>query len=115
MNKNRVVPFVLTAFVTGVGVLFLAAVLLDLPPLRVQTVGSYLLSAVSLIFVIFGLTYGYRQATGRLERQGKTFAEVRQEAVEKMRDQSLLASLAKDDPKPQVREAANERLQELKT
>ena len=114
MNKNRLVPFVLTAFVTGVGVLFLAAVFLDVPRLEVKSPGSYVLSAVSLFFVLFGLTYGYLMATGRLEKRGRSVVEVRQEAVEKMRDQNLLARIAEEDPKPLVRKAAKERLQELR-
>jgi hypothetical protein len=115
MNKNRIMVFISTAFVSGVGLLFLAAVFFDLPQLQVKSPGSYMLSAVSLFFVLFGLTYGFLLATGRLERQGRTIAEVRQEAVEKMRDQSLLAKTAKDDPNPLVREAAQKRLQELRT
>jgi hypothetical protein len=113
MKQNRITVFALTAFVTAVGLLFLAALLFDLPSLQVKSPGSYVLSAVSLIFVLFGITYAYLLATGRLERQGRTITEVRQEAVQKMRDQSLLAKTAKDDPNPVVREAAQERLQEL--
>jgi len=115
MEQKRVSDFVLTTFVTAVGLLFLTAVLFDLPSLGVKSPDSYMLLAVSLFFVLFGLAYGYLLATGRLERQGRTITEVRQEAIEKMRDQNLLAKTAKDDPNPVVREAAKERLQELKT
>jgi hypothetical protein len=115
MKQSRVTIFVLTIFVAAVGLLFLAAVLFDLPPLQVKSPGSYIISAVSLFFVLFGLAYGYLLATGRLERQGRTITEVRQEAIEKMRDQNLLAKTAKDDPNPLIREGAKERLQELRT
>jgi len=115
MNKNRVTPFVLAAFVAAVGLLFLAAALFDLPPMQAKAPGSYVLSAVSLIFVVFGLTYAYLLATGRIEREGRSIAKVRQEAIGKMRDQNLLARIARDDPNPVVREAAQERLQELST
>jgi hypothetical protein len=114
MDKKRIIPFVLTTFVTGVGLLFLAAVLFDLPPLRVQSPGSIVLAAVSLFFVLFGLTYGYLLATGRLERKGRTISEVRLEALGKMRDQNLLARMANDDPNPSVRKTAQERLQKLR-
>lgn len=114
MNKDKITVYGVTAFVTTVGLLFLAAVLFNLPPLRPKSPGNYVLSAVSVFFVLFGLTYGYLLATGRLERHGRTITEVRQEAVEKMRDQSLLAKTAKDDPNPLVREAAQERLQKLR-
>ncbi len=115
MNQDRFTVFVLTAFVTAVGLLFLTAVFFDVPRLEVKSPGSYILSAVSLFFVLFGLTYGYLLKTGRLERRGRSSAEVRQEAIEKMRDQSLLARLARNDPNPSVREAARERLQALRT
>lgn len=115
MNRGRVVSFLLTAFVTGVGLLFLTAVILDLPPLQVKSSGSYVLLVVSLFFLVFGLTYGYLMLTGKLERKGKTISELRQEAVEKMRDQGLLVRIAQDDPNPGVRKAAQERLQELST
>jgi hypothetical protein len=115
MNKNRVIPLIFTVLITGVGLLFLVAVVFDLPRLGVKSLGSYVLSAVSLFFILFGFTYGYLLATGRLEKEGRTIVEVRQEAVKKMRDQTLLARLATGDTDPVVREAAQERLQELRT
>jgi hypothetical protein len=115
MNKNSVIPLIFTVLITGVGLLFLVAAVFDLPRLGVKPPGSYLLSGVSLFFILFGITYGYLLVTGRLKKKGRTIVEVRQEAVKKMQDQTLLARLATGDTDPVVREAAEERLQELRT
>lgn len=101
------------AFIVAVGLMFLGAVLIDLPPLKVKSPENYVLAGVALFFLLFGCVYGYVLATGKLAGKGKTITEVRHEAVEKIKDQSLLARMATEDPDKEVREAAQERLQEI--
>ena len=101
------------AFIVAVGLLFLGALLIDVPSLKVKSPQNYVLAGVAIFLVLFGCVYGYFQATGKLTGKGRTVTEVRQEAVEKIQDQSLLARMATEDPDKKVREAAQERLQEI--
>jgi hypothetical protein len=113
MEKKNIIPMATAAFIVAVGLMFLGAVLIDLPPLKVKSPGNYVLAAVSLLFVFLGAIYAYLLAAGKLEHKGRTIAEVRQEAVENIKDRTLLAKIATEDPNPEVREAAQERLQEI--
>ena len=101
------------AFIVGVGMLFLGAALIDLPSLKVKSPENYVLAGAAIFFVLFGCVYGYLLARGKLTGKGRTVTEVRQEAVEKIKDQSLLARMAREDPDKEVRAAAQERLQEI--
>ncbi len=100
-------------FVVAVGLLFLGAVFIDLPALKVTSPESFVLAGAALFFVLFGCVYGYLLATGKLSSERRTVSEVRQEAVEKIQDPSLLARMATEDPDKEVREIAHDRLQEI--
>lgn len=113
MDKKTLLPIATAAFIVAVGLLFLSAALLDLPALRIKSPENYALAGVAVFFLLFGCVYGYLLATDKLAGKRRTITEVCQEAVEKIRDQSLLARLATEDPDMEVREAAQERLQEV--
>jgi hypothetical protein len=113
MDKKIFLPMATVAFIVAVGLLFLGAVLIDLPPVEVKSPENYVLAGVAVFFLLFGCVYGYLLATDKLARKGRTITEVRQEAVEKIKDQSLLARVATEDPDMEIREAAQERLQEI--
>ncbi|MGD8381375.1 MAG: hypothetical protein PVJ11_04455 [Syntrophobacterales bacterium] len=113
MEKKTFLPMATAAFIVAVGLLLLGAALIDLPPLKVKSPENYVLAGVAVFFLLFGCVYGYLLATDKLTRKGRTITEVRQEAVEKIKDQSLLARVATEDPNKEVREAAQERLQEI--
>lgn len=113
MEKKTFLPLVTAAFLAAVGLLFLGAVFIDLPPLAVKSPESYVLAGSALFLVLFGCVYGYLLATGKLSSERRTVSEVRQEAVEKIQDPSLLARMATEDPDKEVRETAHDRLQEI--
>ena len=113
MEKETFLPMATAAFIVAVGLLFLGAAFLDLPPLKVKSPENYVLAGVAIFFLLFGCGYGYLLATDKLAGKGRTITEVRQEAVEKIKDQSLLARMATEDPDKEIREAAQERLQEI--
>lgn len=113
MEKKAFLPMVTAAFLVVVGLLFLGAVFTNLPTLAVKSPESYVLAGAALFLVLFGCVYGYLLATGKLSSQRKTVTDVRQEAVENIQDQSLLARIATQDPDRKVREAAHDRLQEI--
>jgi hypothetical protein len=113
MDKKNFIPMASAAFIAAVGLMFLGAVLIDLPPLKVKSPENYVLAGVAVFFLLFGCVYGYVLATGNLAGNGRTITEVRQEAIQKMRDQTLLARMATEDPDKQICKAAEERLQEI--
>jgi hypothetical protein len=113
MEKKTFLPIVTAAFIVGAGLLFLSAALFDLPPLEVKSPENYVLAGGAVFFILLGCVYGYLLATDKLAGKRRTITEVRQEAVEKIKDESLLARVATEDPDKEVREAAQERLQEI--
>jgi arginine exporter protein ArgO len=113
MEKKNLIPMVLAVFIAAVGLMFLGAVLIDLPPLEIKSPENYVLAGGAVFFIFFGCVYGYLLATDNLADKRRTITEVRQEAVEKIKDESLLARVATEDPDEEVREAAQERLQEI--
>ena len=113
MEKKTFLPVAIAVFIVAVGILFLGAAFLDLPPLKVTSPQNYLLAGVAIFFVLYGCGYGYFLATGKVKGEEVTVTEVRQEAIENIQDQSLLARMATEDPDGEVREAAQERLQEI--
>ncbi len=113
MDKKIFLPIATAVFIVAVGLMFLGAVLIDLPPLKVKSPENYVLAGVAIFLVLFGCISGYLLATGKLAGKGRTITEVRHEAIEKIKDQSLLARMATEDPDKEVREAAQERLREI--
>jgi len=114
MNIKKAFPYLVACYSIVVGMFFIIASLIDSPFLDTQPPGSYLLSAVSIIFIGVGTCYIYLLYKGRLTRAGKSISEVRQEAIEKMKDPGLLAKIALEDSNPETRKAAKERLEDLK-
>lgn len=113
MEKKIFLPMATAIFLVAVGLLFLGAVFIDLPPLKITSPASFVLAGAALFLVLFGCVYGYFLATGKLSSERRTVSEVRQEAVEKIQDQSLLARMATQDPDKEVRKIAHDRLQEI--
>jgi hypothetical protein len=113
VEKKTFLPMTIAVFIGAVGLVFLGAAFLDLPPLQVESPQNYVLAGVAIFFVLCGCGYGYFLATDTLQGEEVTVTEVRQQAIEKIQDQSLLAQMATEDPDGEVREAAQERLQEI--
>jgi len=68
---------------------------------------------ISFIFFLLGVRYAYLALKGKLEPKGISVTEIRKQALEKMKDKAYLAKTAKDDPNPEVRQKALERLKEI--
>jgi hypothetical protein len=64
---------------------------------------QYLLIGISLCLFFAGCFFLYLSVTGRLKKRGRPISEVRKEALEKIKSETYLAKLAKEDPDPQVR------------
>lgn len=114
MNIQKAFPYLVAGYSVVVGLFFIILLLIDMPFLNVEAPGSYILSIVSLIFIVVGSCYIYLLNKGKLKRTGKFIAEVRQEAIEKMKDPAMLSKIALEDSNPKCRKAAQERLEDLK-
>ena len=114
MNIQKAFPYLVAGYTVVVGLFFLITPLIDTPFLNAEPPGSYILSVVSIIFIVVGSFYIYLLHKGKLAKAGKSIAEVRQEAIEKMKDPVLLSKIALEDSNPENRKAAQERLEDLK-
>ena len=113
MDLKKNIPYAVASFVFMVGVFFCISALIDGLFVDVKPSGSHYLIGISIIFIGAGIYYLYLLNRGKLEESGKSIVDVRQEAVEKMKDTVLLARIASGDEPPEVREAARERLKEI--
>ena len=111
MERSRIIPYFIAAYVAAVGLFFGSAVIFGLPVFEVGMPGAYYLLGISVLFFALGILFIFLLVKGGLRKKGKTVIEVRLEAVEKMRSQELLAQIAKEDPVKEVREKAKEQLQ----
>ncbi len=114
MNIQKAFPYLVTGYSVVVGLFFLISSLIDTPFLNAEPPGSYILSIVSLIFIVVGSCYIYLLNKGKLKRTGKFIAEVRKEAIGKIKDPAMLSKIALEDSNPECRKAAQERLEDLK-
>jgi hypothetical protein len=107
-------PFIVASYIILVGLFFLITVLFDTQVFRADPPGKYILEAIAAVFIVFGAVYLFLHSKERLPEHGKSIVEVRKEAVLKIKDESLLAKIATEDPNPSLRETARERLQEIR-
>jgi hypothetical protein len=115
MNLEKTFSYAVAGFVIAVGVFFCASVLLDGVVVDVEPPGSHFLTGISIIFIGAGSYYLYLLTQSKLEESEKSIVDVRQEAIEKMKDPGLLARIASGDETSEIRKAARERLEELST
>lgn len=106
-------PHLIAAAVAVTGALFMAAGLIEFAFLEVQPPGRYFLLGISVVFILSGGYFLFKARRGSLEPQGETITDVRKQAIEKMASTELLSQIAREDPEPEVREKALERLEEI--
>jgi hypothetical protein len=111
---SRAFPLLAALFVFCVGVFFLVLLFIDTPFLEAKSPGSYFLAAISLFFVIAGVFHMVLWKQGSdIQKNADSEIDVRKQAIEKMKDSSLLAKISLEDPLPEVRQTAKERLEAL--
>jgi predicted CopG family antitoxin len=113
MYLKKIFPYIVAGYVIAVGLFFCASVLLEGAFINPKPPGSRFLLAVSIMFIGAGVFFIYLYSRGKLKRSGKSISEVRQEAVEKLKDPAMLARIALEDQNPDIRKTAEERLEEL--
>jgi hypothetical protein len=99
--------------VAATGALFLCACFINLPFLTAEPPGAYVLMGLSIVLLVAGCYFFWRARQGKLEPQGKTVAEVRIQAIEKMHSTELLSRIALEDDNEMVRKKAARRLEEI--
>lgn len=106
-------PELIAAAVALVGVFFFAAALLEWSFLQLQAPGAFLLIGVSVAFILGGVYFLFKAQRGLLEPNGETIVDVRMRAIENMQSADLISRIAKEDPDPDVRQKALQRLTEI--
>ncbi len=112
MHRTNAVPVAISVFAIAVGALFAAAATVGLPMLAAAPPGAYRLLAVSAVLAAGGALFLVKSMRGDLVPDGKSHRQIRLEAVDRIDSESLLAKIAMEDPYPDVREKARERLEE---
>jgi hypothetical protein len=113
MYLKKGFPYVVAGYIITVGVFFCISTLIEGALFDPEPPGSHFLLVFSIIFIGAGAYSIYLLSRGRLEKSGKSIAEVRQESIEKLKDPALLAEISLKDQNPEVRKTAEERLEDL--
>jgi hypothetical protein len=111
LNKNF--ALIVAAFILAVGVLFLSSAMFELSFLKPAADGKVTFTGIAAVFIAAGAFFIIMHRRGNLKIQGKAIKEVRKEAVAKLDSEELLANIALEDPVPEIRETAKQRLKEL--
>jgi hypothetical protein len=113
MHLKKNFPYGVAGYVIAVGVFFCVSTLIEGALLDPEPPGSYFLIVLSIIFIGAGICAIFLLHQGKLEKSGKSITEVRQQAIEKLKDPTMLAQIALEDQNPEIRKTAEERLEEL--
>jgi hypothetical protein len=106
-------PQLIAAAIAATGVLFMGASMLELPFLLVEPPGAYILMGIAVFFISGGGYFLIKARRGELKPSAITVTDVRKQAIEKMESPELLSRIAQEDPKPEVRKKAMQRLEEI--
>lgn len=109
---DRVVVF----YIILTGATILGLTLTGSSLLKSEMPGKAYLMSLSFAFILAGLYFLYGLREGKLSNaDAKTELDVRIEAVAKLKDPTLVARIAKEDPHAKVRDTALHRLKELES
>jgi predicted CopG family antitoxin len=85
-----------------------------MPYLHIEQAGRFYVLGISAVFAALGVGSFFLMRKGKLKKEGASLTEVRQEAIEKLKDPELLSRIAINDDDSEIRETAMERLKEIK-
>jgi hypothetical protein len=114
MYFERRLAHIIAGYLIAVGLFFGLASIFQMPYLQIEPAGKIYVLGISAIFVALGVGSFFLLRKGRLKKKGASLTEVRQEAIEKLKDPQLLSRIAVNDDDVKVRESAQERLKEIK-
>ena len=113
MNLKKNFPYVVAGYIIATGVFFCMSTLIEGVLLDLESPGRYVMLAVSIIFMGAGIYSVYLVNQGKLRKAGKSITEVRREAIEKIKDPTMLAQIALEDQNPVIQKTAEKRLNNL--
>jgi predicted CopG family antitoxin len=113
MNFERMFAHIVAGYLIAVGLFFGLASIFQVPYLQIEPAGKVLVLGISTVFAALGFGSLFLLRQGKLKKKGASLTEVRQEAIEKLKDPELLSRIALKDDDSELREAAKERLKEL--
>jgi hypothetical protein len=113
MSYRQYFPLLVAAFLTATGIFFLAVPFFNLPVFDTEPPREYFLMGLSAGLCLLGILYIVLFRRGELKRRGESLTEVRKKALESVSTESYLAKIANEDPDPEVRAKALERLKKL--
>jgi hypothetical protein len=114
MHFERMLAHIIAGYLIVVGLFFGLASIFQMPYLQIEPAGKFYVLAISAVFGALGVSSIFLLRKGKLKKEGASLTEVRQEAIEKLKDPQLLSRIAINDDDVKVRESAQERLKEIK-
>jgi len=108
-------PFWVAFYIAVVGLVLIFLTVIQTTYIELKEPNKYFVTVVSFILFFLGVVYGYLALSGKLEPKGISVTEVRKQSLEKIKTESYLAKIAKEDHDPEVRQAAIKRLKEITT
>jgi hypothetical protein len=106
-------PFWVAFYVAVVGLVLIFQTVIQTPHIELKESNKYFVTVASFILFFLGVAYGYLALKGKLEPKGPSITEVRKQSVKKIKTESYLAKIAKEETDPIVRQAALKRLEEI--
>lgn len=113
MHFERILPQIVAGYLIIIGLFFGFASAFQTPFIVIQPPGKFFVLGISIVFVASGVGSFYLLHKGKLKQEGTSISEVRQDAIEKMKDPELLSRIAIKDSDSELRESAQERLKEI--
>jgi hypothetical protein len=108
-------PFWVASYVAIVGLALIFLTVFETSYIEFKEPHKYFVAAGSILLFSFGVVYGYLALRGKLESKGISVTEIRKQSIKKIKTESYLAKIAKEDSDPKVRKAALKRLEEIKS
>ena len=108
-------PFWVAFYITAVGLVWIFLTVIQTPYIELKEPNKFFVTVGSFILFFLGVVYGYLALRGKLEPKGISVSEVRKRSIKKIKTESYLAKIAKEDSDPKVRRAALKRLEKITT
>ena len=106
-------PFWVAFYIAVVGLVLIYFTVFETAYIEFNEPNRYFVIVGSFILSFLGVAYGYLALRGKLEPKGPSVTEVRKQSVKKIKTESYLAKIAKEDSDPKVRQEALKRLEEI--
>ena len=115
MPYRQYFPLLVAIFITATGLFFLAVPLFNLPVFDVEPSKEAVMQGMAGVLCAMGCLFMVLFRRGALKRKGESLTEIRKKAMASISTESYLIKIAKEDPDPEVRAQALERLKKLQS